>query len=49
LQDLGFRLNLKAVLYLEKLVKKSKNWEGFAPNLAKPRNVAVIVKDVSAE
>ena len=39
LQDLGFRLNQKTVLYLQTKVLKFKNWEWLSPNLAKPQNV----------
>ena len=40
LQDLGFRLNQKTVLYLQTKVLKFKNWEWLSPNLAKPQNVS---------
>ena len=39
LQDLGFRLNQKTVLYLQTKVLKFKNWEWLSPNLVKPQNV----------
>ena len=44
LQDLGFRFNLKFVLYLLWLGLKSKNWERLSPNLAKPQNVSSYCK-----
>jgi hypothetical protein len=42
---MGFRINLKSVLYLQKNSNKSKKLGRLSPNLAKPQNVGGQLKE----
>ena len=49
LQDLGFRLNQKTVLYLQTKVLKFKNWEGFPQTSQSHKTLANSLSQNSAE